>query len=218
MAGAALQSNATENAADTAASESRAARDTARADLAPFTAAGVNALAPAQSLLGLNGQDAASAAMANFQQSPGYQYQLDQGVRAVQNSAAAQGMLHSGATLKAIQDRGTQLANADFGTYYNRLMGLVQSGQSSAAGQASGSLQTGANLAQTAASAGAAQASIYGNTAQGIGNQLNNYANYSMYQDRTNALAGGGSRSFSGTTGVSGNQSYYQNAPVQGFG
>ena len=45
--------------------------------------AGTNALAPTQDLLGLNGQDAANAAMANYQQSPGYQFQFNEGMRAV---------------------------------------------------------------------------------------------------------------------------------------
>ena len=148
----------------------------------------------------MNGQDAANAAMANFQQSPGYQYQFNEGMRAVQSNAAAQGMLNSGATLKALQDRGQQLGNLSFQTYYNNLMGFVNGGQASAAGQATASGNAGAGLAQTAASAGMAQANVYGNAAQGIGNTLNTKANYdayenamqkSMYGQQTNALMNG---------------------------
>jgi hypothetical protein len=189
VAGSVIQGEATKSAAKSATNEQRAAREQARADLMPYSLAGQNALAPAQNLLGLNGQDNADAAMANFQASPGYQYQLQQGLRAVDAGAAAKGMLRSGATLKAEQTLGNNLAAQDFGTYYNRLMGLVQSGQASAAGQAAGSLQTGAGIAQTAMSLGGAQASIYGDAARGIGNGLNQYANGQSYQ---NSLYGGG--------------------------
>ncbi len=77
LAGSAMQSSAISDAADTAASEQRSARETARADLQSYTQVGNNALGPAQNLLGLNGPDAASTAMENFTASPGYQYQLD---------------------------------------------------------------------------------------------------------------------------------------------
>ena len=171
------------------------ARDQARTDLAPYMQAGTNALAPTQDLLGLNGQDAANAAMANYQQSPGYQFQFNEGMRAVQNSAAAQGMLNSGATLKVLQTRGQQLGNIDFGTYYNRLLGIASLGQNAAAGVGNNGIATARDIAQTDASAASGQASIYGSAAQGIGNQLNTRANYDAYQNsmygQQNALYGG---------------------------
>jgi hypothetical protein len=124
---------------------------------------------------------------------------LDQGVRTVQNSAAAQGMLHSEATLKAIQDRGQQLGNLGFDQYYNRLLGVVGLGQNAAAGVGNNGLQTAnsvangaAGIAQTQASAGSAQANAYGTAFQGVGNTVNGYMNNSMYgQARQNALYGG---------------------------
>jgi hypothetical protein len=104
-------------------------------------------------------------------------------------------MLNSGATLKALQQRGQQLANQDFGTYYNRLMGMVQTGQNSAAGVGASGVQTAGGVAQTLASGASTQASIYGNAAQGIGNAVNNGANNYAYnqsiygQQKPNALA-----------------------------
>jgi hypothetical protein len=112
---------------------------------------------------------------------------LDQGVRTVQNSAAAQGMLHSEATLKAIQDRGQQLGNLGFDQYYNRLLG-GNNGLQTANSVANGA----AGIAQTQASAGSAQANAYGTAFQGVGNTVNGYMNNSMYgQARQNALYGG---------------------------
>jgi hypothetical protein len=77
-----------------------------RTDTAPWRTTGAQALPATADLLGLNEPQAAQAAMGNFQQSPGYQYQLEQGLRSVDAGAAAQGMLRSGATLKAEQAFG----------------------------------------------------------------------------------------------------------------
>jgi hypothetical protein len=150
-----------------------------RADLAPYRTAGLAPLNAQTDLLGLNGPDAASAAMANYQTSPGYTWQMGEGLRAVDAGAAASGMLRSGAALKAEQTFGQGLANSDFGTYYNRLMGLSTLGENAAAGGAST-----ANAAGNAAIQGAnAQSSIYGNTASGLGSIANNLLSNKDFQN-----------------------------------
>ena len=120
--------------------------------------------------------------MGDFQTSPGYEFAFSEGQRAVQSLAAKDGMLRSGATAKALQQRGQNLAALDFQSYYNRLSSLAGLGQNAAAGVGNQGIQTGQGIAQTAASAGTAQANIYGNAAQGLGNAANSYANNSMYQ------------------------------------
>ena len=140
-----------------------------RQDLAPYREAGLAPLKAQGDLLGLNGQPAADAAMANFQSSPGYQFQLDQGLRAVDSGAAASGMLRSGAALKAEQTFGQGLANTDFTNYYNRLMGLSTLGANAAAGGA----QTAQGAASAALGGGTAQSSIYGNAASSLGATVN---------------------------------------------
>ena len=142
-------------------------------------------------LLGLNGPDAATTAMGNYHTSPGYQFALDQGLRATDAGAAAKGMLRSGATLKAEQTFGTGLADQDFTNYYNRLFDLSKLGESAAAGTGAANISTGQGIASTDLSAGSALTNIYGNAASGIGNAVNNYANNSIYGSRTNALMGG---------------------------
>jgi len=186
--GGALQSKATSKAADKSIAAQERQQAQTRADLAPFTQAGVNALAPAQNLLGLNGQEAANTAMANFQSSPGYGYQVSEGLKAVDTGAAARGLLRSGSTLAAEQKLGANLANQDFTTYYNRLMGMTQLGQASAAGTAAAGAQAASGIAQTEASLGSAQASIYGNTASGVSNAIGQGLNNYQYQQRTDAL------------------------------
>lgn len=191
LAGAALQSNAVSKGQKSAIDAQTAARDQARADLSPWTGTGGSANTATANLLGLNGPDAATAAMGNFTSSPGYQWQLGQGLRAIDSGAAAKGMLQSGATLKAEQTYGSGLANQDFTNYYNRLFDLSKLGENAAGGSAQASTTAGQGIAQTDASAAQAQSSIYGNAAAGISNAANNYANQSLY---TNALAnyGGG--------------------------
>lgn len=58
----------------------------------------------------------------NYEESPGYQFVKDEALSAAQNSAAAQGMGLSGATLKALQDRASGLASTDYGNQFNRAM------------------------------------------------------------------------------------------------
>jgi hypothetical protein len=150
-----------------------------RADLAPWRTTGGQALGASADLLGLNGPDAAAAAMGNFQQSPGYQWSMDQGTRAVDAGAAARGMLRSGAEIKAQQTFGTGLADQEFTNYYNRLAGLSSLGESAAAGGA----QTAGAAANAALQGGTAQSSIYGNTASGISNAANTLLNNKGFQD-----------------------------------
>jgi hypothetical protein len=116
---------------------------------------------------------------------------MDQGLRAVDAGAAAKGFGRSGATLKAEQTFGQGLADQDFNTYYNHLFDLSKLGESAATGSAAASQNTGTGMAQTDLSLGSAQTSIYGNLGKGIGDAANNYANNSLYQNRTNALMGG---------------------------
>jgi hypothetical protein len=150
-----------------------------RSDLAPFRDAATAPLQAQQDLLGLNGQPAADAAMQSYQKSPGYAWQFGEGLRAVDAGAAASGLTRSGAALQAEQTFGQGLANSDFGTYYNRLMGLSTLGENAAAGGAST-----ANAAGNAAIQGAnAQSSIYGNTASGLGSIANNLLSNKDFQN-----------------------------------
>jgi len=165
--------------------------------LGPWATTGVPANADQADLLGLNGPDAANAAMAKFQTSPGYQFQLQQGLRAVDAGAAAHEMLRSGATLKAEQTFGQGLADSDFGNYWNRLNQLSESGRLAAGGLATGEIQTGQGIAGTDASAAAGQSSIYGGLGTGVSNNINQLANNTAVQ---NWLTGGGTPAL-GTAG-----------------
>jgi hypothetical protein len=94
--------------------------------LAPWRAAGGNALAAYQYNLGL-GQKPQN--YAGFAGSPGYAWAKSQGQSAIDNSAASRGNLFSGATLKAQNKYGTGMAQQDWNNHLSNLYGLSSSGQ-----------------------------------------------------------------------------------------
>jgi hypothetical protein len=97
-------------------------------------------------LLGTGGDKVASAdAFKNFQNTTGYQTNLQQGLDATVANSAARGAFQSGATAKALQDRGTQLNNA----YLNQFLGQLTN-QSNTGTAAKGAIAgQGTNLTNT---------------------------------------------------------------------
>ena len=149
--------NAQAAAADAAARESGRQYDQTRQDMMPWLNAGTNALSQMQAL---NSGDFSS-----FQQSPDYQFAFDQGMRALDRSAAARGSLFSGG---ADADRiafGQGLASQQYGNYYNRLAGLAGIGQTSANQLGQFGAQNAANQGQYAMGSANARASAYGQQA-----------------------------------------------------
>lgn len=83
-------------------------------------------------LMGGGDQAAATKAFDTYQNSTGYQYQLSQGLGAVNSNAYARGMGQSGATYKALQTRGNNLADQSFNTYLGNLQNVSQQGTAAA--------------------------------------------------------------------------------------
>lgn len=177
--------------------------------MAPYYVGGTQALGQEGALLGLQGQDAANKAMATYQQSPGYQWQLGQGLRAVDAGAAAgvrQPGVRSGATIKAEEAYGQGLAQQDFGNYYTRLNQLAGMGQSAGTSLANlgtwgaaQDVQAGQNLVGTisgqtnqataqAVGAANAQSSLYGDAAKGLGGTVNTLFNTPGFQSAVSGL------------------------------
>jgi hypothetical protein len=188
--GGVMQSNAIKSGQSQANAAVQQGIQTATNQLSPWATTGVTTNTDQADLLGLNGQDAANAAMAKFQQSPGYQWQMQQGLRGVDAGAAAAGMLRSGATLKAEQTFGQGLANSNFQQYFQNLQGLSGQGLSAAGGIASAATGGAANIAQTDASAANAQSSIYGNMASSIGTAANGLMNNQGFQSYLRGTGG----------------------------
>src|SRR5271166_1154290 len=92
---------------------------------APLSSLVNPSLGSAGSLLQGYGQfQAPTAAQAEAQ--PGYQFQLQQGENALQNSAAARGTLLSGGTAAGIEQYGQQAATQDYSNVYNQMLGTYQ--------------------------------------------------------------------------------------------
>ena len=132
---------------------------TATNQLSPWATTGVTANTQEGGLLGLNGQPATDAAISAFQNTPGYQFDFQQGLRATDAGAAALGDARSGAALKAEQTFGTGLADSTFNNYWNHLQQLSGNGLTAAQGIASAATGGASNIAQTDASAAAGQTS-----------------------------------------------------------
>ena len=139
-----------------------------RGDLNPYRTAGNDALTQLMGKMQPNGFFNQTYSGQDIYDDPSYQFRVNQGNNAIQSSAAAQGGLLSGATLKALQNYGQESAsqeyqnaynrfNADQTNQYNRLSNLVGIGQNAAA-------QTGNAGTQTAQA-------IANNTMQGANSQ-----------------------------------------------
>ena len=76
-----------------------------------------------------DGKDGANKAFESFRDSTGYQFRLNQGTRSVERSAAARGLLNSGAALKAVSDYGQNTASNEFGNYFNQLATMAGIGE-----------------------------------------------------------------------------------------
>lgn len=98
----------------------------------PFYDTGTASLSALADALGVNGPEGSQRALSAFTGSPGYQFQLQQGVNALDRSANARGNLYSGSQLKSLTEYGQGLANQEWNNYLSQLAGLAGSGQSAA--------------------------------------------------------------------------------------
>lgn len=166
--------------------------NTEQQNAAPYLASGTAALGTLNSEMS---SLQSPFTMQDFQQSPGYQFQLNQGEGAMQRSAAASGMLDSVGTQQNLNNYAQGAANTDYQTAltnytnqqqqrYNMLSGVANMGLSatgltnSAAANAGNNISAntiGAGNATAAASVGGANA-INGALSTGV----NGYTNANM--------------------------------------
>ena len=156
----------------------------------PFRQAGVNALPElvAASKYTPFGMD-------QFRADPGYGFRLQEGIKALDRSAAARGGLLSGNQLRGINEFGQNLATQEYTNAFNRyqaernarlnpLQSLAGMGQTSTNMLSNEAGQYGQNMAQNAATMGNIRASGYMNQANALtgamGQGLNYYQNQQM--------------------------------------
>lgn len=112
-----------------------------------------------------------------YQQSPGYQFALEEGQKAITNTAATKGGIKGGNTLKALTEYGQNLATGDFYNYLNQLAGMAGIGQTAVQGIGGVGAQTGASIGQGYANYGGALASGIAGQANTINSWLSQGAN-----------------------------------------
>ena len=116
----------------------------AQANYQPYLAAGAGAEGTLANLYGTNGAAAQTAAQQNFQNTPGYQFALGQGLNAVNANAAQMGSPLSGNNEQAVNNYAQGTANQTYNNYVNQLSNLAGGGINAAGGSANAGL-TGAS-------------------------------------------------------------------------
>ena len=99
-----------------------------RTDLQPYREGGVTAQNQLMQMLGIGGDTTAANygkyakdfGMSDFTTDPGYQFRLEQGMKALNASAAAKGMGQSGANIKGALDYGQNLGSQEYTNAFNR--------------------------------------------------------------------------------------------------
>lgn len=150
-------------AADKSAAVQKYAFDTTRSDLAPQRQVGETALYSLADLLGIprRSPDGGMTPAGGFTATPGYQFRLGEGIKALDRSAAASGRLFSGGQSKAVQRYGEGLASDEFKNYQGGLQTLAGFGNSANQTQSAANAALGSGLAQSATNAGNARISGY---------------------------------------------------------
>lgn len=182
--------------------------NTQQSNLQPWLNAGKDSLGQLTGLMkdggfpAFNEQFQAPTA-ATEQNDPGYQFRLQQGLNAVQGSAAAKGNLFSGNTQDALTRYGQDYASNEYTNVYNRSMGefqnrynIFENNQSNQFNRLAAIAGVGQTAANTLGQEGQAASNNVSNTlltsGQQIGNQINNAAaaRASGYVGSSNAWSG----------------------------
>lgn len=182
------QTQAAERAADTAMSQ----YSTTREDLAPYRNIGADA--SGRMATQLTDLTAPIELTQDFlDNSPGYQFALRYGKKAVENSAAARGLGVSGAVLRGAAEFATGLADQTYKTQFdvantnktnafNRLKGLIDTGAGAAAQTGSAGTAAANTAAGAQIGAGNAQGAAYTSMGGAVSNMANNVGGYAMYK------------------------------------
>jgi len=133
-----------------------------------------------------------------FQQSPGYQYQLQQAMSAIQNSAAAKGSAISGNTLRDLQSNAQGLANQDWWNAYNANSSAYWNAANYSSGLQNRQISALQSLLTSGQAAASNTAAAGQTSANSIGNSLTNIGN-----SQASGAIGSANATNTGLSGVS---------------
>ena len=119
---------AQQEAIDAARREARKGYEESSALYQPYYQTGTAASNRLATLLGIGGEPTAQGygdltrpfSMADYQQDPGYQFRLKEGLKNIQRTAASRGGALSGTTQLGLQSRAQDLASQEYGNAYDR--------------------------------------------------------------------------------------------------
>lgn len=163
--------------------------------LQPYMNAGQSALNPLSGLLtgitynqeGERQELSPADRLALFQESPDYQFRLEQGQKSLAATQAARGGLFSGRAGLEAQAFGQDQASTEYGNYLSRLSALAGIGQSSAGQAANVATNTAGQIGQAQIGSGnlamqgrIARGQIWADTANTIGTNNEQMANRFM--------------------------------------
>ena len=184
-------SAASERATQAQIEEQRRQYDQTRADYAPYRETGYKALDTLAGLYGVGPEKIDPTAA--LEATPGYQFNLAEGLKAIDRSNSARGALNSGGADKARMRYAQGVASNTYENFASRLAQLAGVGQaatgSTAAGGANGANNIsgafgadGVNQGNDAMGSGNARASSFANTGSAINNGVSNLASLYLYQ------------------------------------
>lgn len=211
IGGAVISSGANGHAADVAAQSAAASNalsqqqyNSTKGLIQPYVDRGNVAADTLQGFLGLGGDPhKTQAAFDSFLNSTGYQFDRDQGVKAAEQSKAAEGLFNSGAALKSLDAFGTGLANSYGQQYVSDLntvaaRGVNAIGTLTGAGQNNVTNQTNNNTGAATAAGNAitANGKILSGTLNNLSGAVGTAIGGSSYGGGAGAGAGGYSTAF----------------------
>jgi hypothetical protein len=165
--------------------------DLTRSDFSPYLSAGVGAIGGLGDLMGLNGNDKASAAIKALKASPTYQSLYNNGLEAVLQNASATGGIRGGNTERGLAGFGADTLSSVITDQLSRLGGLAGLGEGATDAVSGFGQHTADAISSLFGQQGAARAS--GALAiGGINNQMWNSAGSFLDQAASAFMPGGG--------------------------
>lgn len=170
------------------------AYETSKGYYTPFSEAGAQGLNALRGLM--NYKD---FSMEDYQQDPGYQFRLKEGLKQLNRNVAARGGAFSGNTLRGMQGYAQNMASEEYGNAFNRYLQQRQErlrmplyftnmGMQTASDLANLSTSYGANLANLIGQGGQAQAAGTMGAANAWSNALSGVSNAAGSYMTANAL------------------------------
>jgi len=175
--------NAQSDAAKYAADLQQQQYNQTRTDMTPWREAGGKAIGQLSDML-KPGYD--------YTTSPGYQFRFNEGLRALDSSAASKGLLLSGGQVKAAERYGQGIGADDFDRSFNRVASVASGGQQVNTTLGQLGQQAASNAGNAVIQGGQARASGYIGQANAINNGIGNLSYLAMNSGLFGGGGGGG--------------------------